>query len=155
MSKLTTTHKISIFSVIAVLIVGIGGWYFGRTSSQPDEPLVHQEANQNSSSIVTQVANVNQVAEFTLQNKEVLFQDNEHQAALTFKLNGEIPPMKICLNVEADAQILDLNVQGSYDITRKDVGAGTICITKPEAEILLWVKFDKKPARLDGSVTNL
>ncbi|MDO8571906.1 MAG: hypothetical protein Q7R79_04470, partial [bacterium] len=62
-SKLTLGDWIA----IAAIIIGLfGAWYFNKKPIQPNEPLVRQEANQNSSSTITQIANVNQVAEFTL-----------------------------------------------------------------------------------------
>jgi len=151
MNKLTTTHKINVVGLILVpSVIAAGYWYFNNAAT----PLVMQEANENSSSTITQIATVNQVANFTLKDKKMFFRDSEHQAALTFLLDGQIIPTNTCFNVETDAQILELNFEGFAQVTKNDVRNGIICITSPRSEMLLWAKFDREPARLDGTATN-
>lgn len=72
-------------------------------------PLISQTASGNSSSTVSQVANVNQIAKtYTWTNRNNLsiqdYSDGIYGVSLEFKADSEIPPSNVCLTVSSDAE---------------------------------------------------
>jgi len=121
MSKLTTSHKINIVRfVIVPLVIAVGYWYFSNNTNPvaPPTPLVHQEANQNSASTVTQVANVNQLATFTWINSgswKITKDAIGLKTMLEFAASSSLLPKRVCIYLESDVNIKEVQLIPSSD----------------------------------------
>lgn len=160
MRKLTTTNKIAIMGIIISIILIIGGWFFVDKSNIQNNNNIESVFNQNENKGIIN-NNINQIANFVLTDKKTIFQDGEYRASLIFEADGALMPSAVCYTVEADAKILEINIEGLAQLfrqattTNSNSGKGEICLYNPRANMMIWVKFDKQPKEIEGKATNM
>ncbi len=116
-------------------------------------PLVSQQANNNASSSVTQIVNVNREATYSLEDanewKRSLAKDAEgnYQAHITFIASDGILPSLLCFHFKTDGQFLRVvqDQEGFLTTKRELDGTVNVCISSPLKEQGFEFSFKTKP----------
>ena len=148
-------NRIAIAGIIISAFLVIAGWYVDKQTVQQNAEIIFNQ-NENKGTI-----NVNQIANFALVDKRIIFENREYKALLTFKADGVILSSAVCFTAESDAKILEINIEGLSQpfryatTTNKGSSMGMICLYNPRSNTMLWVKFDKEPKEIKGIATNV